>query len=86
MGDSREDLEVASVVGRLFLVSNAVAGDTSAFGNVDANGRVSRSGYFFAMFLPDATPVGGGAIPGFAEANGGGATAGSRQRAPGAHR
>ena len=49
----------------------------SAFGNVDANGRVSRSGYLFSMFLPDATPVGGGAIPGFAEAAGGGAAAGS---------
>jgi len=43
----------------------------SAFGNVDANGRVSRSGYFFSMFLPDATPVGGGAIAGLAEASNG---------------
>jgi prepilin-type N-terminal cleavage/methylation domain-containing protein len=47
----------------------------SAFGNVDAAGRVSRSGYFFAMFLPDATPGGGGAIPGLPENAGGGAGA-----------
>lgn len=33
---------------------------SSAFGAVDANGFVSRSGYFFAMYLPDAT-VGGAA-------------------------
>ncbi len=31
VGDSREDLDVAEVVGRLFLVANAVAGDSSAF-------------------------------------------------------
>ena len=35
VGDSREDLEVAEVVGRLFLVANAVAGDASAFANVE---------------------------------------------------
>ncbi len=38
---------------------------SSAFGNVDANGYVSRSGYFFQMWLPDATA--GGATPGLAE-------------------
>jgi len=43
---------------------------SSAFGNVDANGLVSRSGYFFQMWLPDATA--GGVTPGVAEqANGG---------------
>ncbi len=44
---------------------------SSAFGNVDANGVVTRSGYCFAIWLPDA------AIPpvGVAEAAGGGAGA-----------
>ncbi len=31
---------------------------SGAFGRVDANGRVTRSGYFFAMFLPSAGAVG----------------------------
>jgi len=44
---------------------------SSAFGNVDANGLVSRSGYFFQMWLPDATA--GGVTPGIAEAANGGA-------------
>ncbi len=46
---------------------------SSAFGNVDANGFVSRSGYFFQMWLPQATA--GGVTPGVAElaAVGGGA-------------
>ena len=44
---------------------------SSAFGNVDANGVVTRSGYCFAIFLPD-----GAAVPvGIAEAAGGGAGA-----------
>ena len=43
---------------------------STAFGNVDANGFVSRSGYFFQMFLPDATV--GGLTPGLAENAGGG--------------
>jgi prepilin-type N-terminal cleavage/methylation domain-containing protein len=38
---------------------------SSAFGNVDANGYVTRSGYFFQMYLPDATA--GGATPGIGE-------------------
>jgi prepilin-type N-terminal cleavage/methylation domain-containing protein len=37
---------------------------STAFGNVDANGFVSRSGYFFQMWLPDVTA---GATPGLAE-------------------
>lgn len=44
---------------------------STAFGNVDGNGFVSRSGYFFQMWLPDATA--GGATPGLSEAAGGGA-------------
>jgi prepilin-type N-terminal cleavage/methylation domain-containing protein len=43
----------------------------TAFGDiiVDGNGDgiVERAGYYFKMFLPDATPAGGGATPGFAE-------------------
>lgn len=44
---------------------------STAFGAIDANGVCTRSGYCFAVFLPD------GATPpvGIAEANGGGATA-----------
>jgi type II secretory pathway pseudopilin PulG len=47
---------------------------STAFGNVDANGFVSRSGYFFQMWLPDATA--GGLTPGLPEAPGGGAIGG----------
>ena len=49
VGDSREDLEVAGVVGRLFLVSNAVAGDTSAFGNVERTTAAMSEGFYEAM-------------------------------------
>jgi len=42
-----------------------------AFGNVDANGYVQRSGYYFAMFLPDVTAA--AAVPGILENAGGGA-------------
>ncbi|MCB9914376.1 MAG: prepilin-type N-terminal cleavage/methylation domain-containing protein [Planctomycetes bacterium] len=46
---------------------------SSAFGNVDANGVVTRSGYCFSIFLPD-----GAAVPvGVAEAAGGGSNAGA---------
>jgi prepilin-type N-terminal cleavage/methylation domain-containing protein len=45
----------------------------SAFGTVDASGYVSRSGYYFRMFLPDATA--GGLTPGLPEGAGGGAGA-----------
>ena len=49
VGDSREDLEVASVVGRLFLVSNAVAGDTSAFRNVERTEAAMSEGFYEAV-------------------------------------
>jgi HAD superfamily hydrolase (TIGR01484 family) len=49
VGDSREDLEVAGVVGRLFLVSNAVAGDTSAFGNVERTEAAMSEGFYEAV-------------------------------------
>jgi prepilin-type N-terminal cleavage/methylation domain-containing protein len=44
---------------------------SSAFGTVNTNGFVSRSGYYFQMWLPDATS--GGLTPALAEASGGGA-------------
>jgi phosphoglycolate phosphatase len=49
VGDSREDLEVAEVVGRLFLVSNAVAGDTSAFPNVQRTEAPMSEGFYEAI-------------------------------------
>lgn len=47
---------------------------STAFGNVDANGRVTRSGYLFQMYLPGVTG-GGGTVPAIGElaAVGGGA-------------
>ena len=41
---------------------------SSAFGAIDANGYVTRSGYYFATYLPDAT--GGGVTPGLGEVTG----------------
>jgi HAD superfamily hydrolase (TIGR01484 family) len=49
VGDSREDLEVAEVVGRLFLVANAVAGDTSAFSNVERTEAAMSEGFYEAV-------------------------------------
>jgi phosphoglycolate phosphatase len=49
VGDSREDLEVADVVGRLFLVANAVAGDTSAFANVERTDAAMSEGFYEAV-------------------------------------
>ena len=49
VGDSREDLEVAGVVGRLFLVANAVAGDTSAFANVERTEAAMSEGFYEAV-------------------------------------
>jgi hydroxymethylpyrimidine pyrophosphatase-like HAD family hydrolase len=49
VGDSREDLEVAGVVGRLFLVANAVAGDTSAFPNVVRTEAAMSEGFYEAV-------------------------------------
>jgi HAD superfamily hydrolase (TIGR01484 family) len=49
VGDSREDLEVAAVLGRLFLVANAVAGDTSAFGNVERTEAAMSEGFYEAV-------------------------------------
>ena len=49
VGDSREDLEMAEVVGRLFLVANAVAGDTSAYGNVERTEAAMGEGFYEAV-------------------------------------
>ncbi len=49
VGDSREDLEVAEVVGRLFLVANAVAGDSSAFPNVERTEAAMSEGFYEAI-------------------------------------
>jgi phosphoglycolate phosphatase len=49
IGDSREDLEVAGVVGRCFLVSNADAGDTSAFPNVERTEAPMSEGFYEAV-------------------------------------
>jgi len=46
---------------------------SNAFGDVDANGVVTRSGYAFSIFLPDTTAA--GVTAGIAEAAGGGADA-----------
>jgi prepilin-type N-terminal cleavage/methylation domain-containing protein len=48
---------------------------SAAFGNVDANGVVTRSGYCFRIFLP--RPNVGALTPGVAENAGGGANAGA---------
>ena len=49
VGDSREDLDVARVVGRLFLVANAAAGDTSAFPNVERTEAPMSDGFYEAV-------------------------------------
>jgi phosphoglycolate phosphatase len=49
VGDSREDLEVAAVVGRLFLVANAAAGDISAFPNVERTEAAMSEGFYEAI-------------------------------------
>ena len=49
VGDSAEDLEVAQVVGRLFLVANAVAGDTSRFENVERTEAAMSEGFYEAV-------------------------------------
>jgi hypothetical protein len=49
VGDSREDLEVAEVVGRLFLVANAVAGDASRYPNVERTDAAMSEGFYEAV-------------------------------------
>ena len=49
VGDSAEDLDVAQAVGRLFLVANAVAGDTSRFPNVERTEAAMGEGFYEAV-------------------------------------
>lgn len=49
VGDSREDLEVAEVVGRFFLVANAKAGDSSAFPSVERTEAAMSEGFYEAV-------------------------------------
>ena len=49
MGDSREDWMWRSVVGRFFLVANAVAGDTSRFANVERTEAAMSEGFYEAV-------------------------------------
>lgn len=49
VGDSREDLDVAGVVGRMFLVANAVAGDSSAYPNVERTEAAMSEGFYEAI-------------------------------------
>jgi hydroxymethylpyrimidine pyrophosphatase-like HAD family hydrolase len=49
IGDSREDLDVAAVVGRCFLVANAKAGDTRGFRNVERTEAAMSEGFYEAV-------------------------------------
>jgi phosphoglycolate phosphatase len=49
IGDSREDLDVAGVVGRCFLVANAKAGDLSGFPNVERTEGAMSEGFYEAV-------------------------------------
>jgi phosphoglycolate phosphatase len=49
VGDSREDLAVAEVVGRMFLVANAVAGDSSGYSNVERTEAAMGEGFYEAI-------------------------------------
>ena len=49
VGDSREDLEVAEVVGRMFLVANAVVGDGPAHPNVERTEGAMSEGFYEAI-------------------------------------
>ena len=40
---------MAEVVGRLFLVANAVVGDTTAFGNVERTEAAMSEGFYEAV-------------------------------------
>jgi hypothetical protein len=49
VGDSAEDLDVAEVVGRLYLVANAVGGDASRFSNVERTEAAMSEGFYEAV-------------------------------------
>lgn len=68
---------VAGVVGTDELTPAVMS---AAFGNINATSQVTRSGYIFQMWLPDATV--GGATAGIAEDPGPGLNTGGKQGAP----
>jgi hydroxymethylpyrimidine pyrophosphatase-like HAD family hydrolase len=49
VGDSREDLDVAEVVGRMFLVANAVVGEGSGHSNVERTEGAMSEGFYEAI-------------------------------------
>ena len=49
VGDSREDLEVAEVLGRFFLVANAVVGDGPVPANVERTETAMSEGFYEAV-------------------------------------
>jgi phosphoglycolate phosphatase len=49
VGDSREDLEVADVVGRFFLVANAVVGEAPLPANVERTEAAMSEGFYEAV-------------------------------------
>jgi hydroxymethylpyrimidine pyrophosphatase-like HAD family hydrolase len=49
VGDSREDLEVAEVVGRMFLVANSVVGEGSGHSNVERTEGAMSEGFYEAI-------------------------------------
>ena len=49
VGDSREDLEVAEVTGRFFLVANAVVGDAPLPANVERTETAMSEGFYEAV-------------------------------------
>jgi hydroxymethylpyrimidine pyrophosphatase-like HAD family hydrolase len=49
VGYSAEDLDVAEMVGRFFLVANAVAGDASRFPNVERTEAAMSEGFYEAV-------------------------------------
>jgi hydroxymethylpyrimidine pyrophosphatase-like HAD family hydrolase len=49
VGDSREDLDVAEVVGRMFLVANAVVDDVTAYSNVERTEAAMSEGFYEAI-------------------------------------
>jgi hydroxymethylpyrimidine pyrophosphatase-like HAD family hydrolase len=49
VGDSQEDLEVAEVVGRFFLVANADVGDVSGFPGVERTEAAMSEGFYEAV-------------------------------------
>jgi hydroxymethylpyrimidine pyrophosphatase-like HAD family hydrolase len=49
VGDSQEDLEVAEVVGRFFLVANADVADSSAFAGVERTEAAMSEGFYEAV-------------------------------------